>query len=568
MNHLRWQALIALLGMVLVGGLLFGRVSEQSVEQAVPATGGSYAEAVVGSPQRLNPLLDSHNQVDRDLDRLIFSGLIKFNSEGLPVPDLAEGWTITPDGTIYTFALRPNLVWQDGEPLTADDVVFTYGLLKDPTYPGPADLGALWKQIQITRIDALTVGFKLPEPFAPFLDYTAIGLLPKHLLGGIKAGDLADLAFNIQPVGSGPFVLDRLQTTDGKISSAVLAPSSNYHGQRPFLNRLEIRFYDTPVEAFAAYQRGEVEGIGQLTNDQVPAALSIPNLRLYSGRLPEFSLIYMNLKSDEVPFFQEKKVRQGLLIGLNRQWMIDHILDGQAFAATGPVLPGTWAYNNNLQPVAYDPGRAGDLLDEAGWTLPEGVQPGAPEYVRQKNGKLMSFTIVTLDDPAHVAIATEVQSNWAMLGVQTGVKAVAASELMEAYLEPRAFQAALVDMNLARYPDPDPYPFWHETQKETGQNYGQLSDRSISELLEQARVTPTLQDRAKLYRSFQSRFADQVPAILLFYPIYNHAVDAKVQAVGIGPLTDISDRFANISDWFVITRRTLAQTEATPTGAP
>lgn len=562
MNHLRWQLLIALFGVVLVGGVLFGRVSEQSVERSVPAVGGAYSEAVVGRPQRLNPLLDSYSQVDRDLDRLIFSGLVKFDSAGMPVPDLSEGWTITPDGTIYTFALRPGLVWQDGEPLTSADVVFTFKLLQDPTYPGPADLAAFWKQVQITRIDDLKVGFKLPEPFAPFLDYTAVGLLPKHLLDGIQAKDLPDLAFNIKPVGSGPFVLDHMEVVDGQITNAVLAPSPNYHGQRPFLNRLEIRFYQTTVEAFAAYQRGEVQGISQLTNDQVPAALANPDLRLYSGRLPEFGVLYLNLKNDDVPWFQEKKVRQALLAGLNRQWMIDHILHGQAFMATGPVLPGTWAYNPNLQAVEYDPARAAELLDDVGWMLPENVPPGAPEYVRQKNGKIVSFTIVTLDDAAHVAIATAIQSDWAKLGIQTGVKAVSAAELKADYLEPRAFQAALVDVNLSRYPDPDPYPFWHQTQKETGQNYAGLDDLNISQLLEQARVTPNTQDRAKLYRSFQSRFMDQVPALLLFYPIYNHAVDVRVQNVSIGPLIDPSDRFANVSSWYVVTRRTLSDDPA------
>lgn len=558
MTHQRWQALIAVGGLLLVGVLLVGRVSQLPVGQQ-PAPGGSYREAVVGRPARLNPLFDHLNSVDRDIDRLIFGALVSFDYAGLPMPDLAEGWTISPDGIIYTFALRPGLRWQDGAPLTADDVVFTFGLLQQPDFPGRPDLVELWRQVQITKIDRWKVSFKLPEPFAPFLDYVGVGLLPVHALGDVVPTDLDQADFNLHPLASGPFQLESLDVRDGQIVGAILQPNPNYHGQRPFLNRLEFVFVDSPQQALEAYQRDEVDGVSRVTTEQLESAMALPAMQVYSGRLPEFTLIYLNLKASDVEFFQDKKVRQALLLGLNRQWMIDHLLHGQAFLATGPILPGSWAYHPNLQPLPFDPQRAADMLDELGWTLPENVEPGSPDYIRRKGDQLMTFTLVTTDDAAHIQLAEAVQADWARLGVQTGVKAVPAAELLQDYLEPRAFQAALVDINLSRYPDPDPYPFWHETQKETGQNYGQFGDRNVSELLERARQTPDLQDRAKLYRTFQSRFADQVPALLLFYPVYSYGVDAKVQSVSLGPLFDTSDRFANVVEWYVLTRRAIEE---------
>jgi peptide/nickel transport system substrate-binding protein len=582
MRHLRWQALIAILGMVLVGGLLAGQGQRVAVQEK-PVKGGVYVEALIGAPRALNPLLDRANPVDRDIDRLLFSGLTGFDAAGRPVPDLAH-WIVSEDQLTYTFILKPALKWHDGHPLTAEDVEFTVGLLRDPAYPGAADVGALWRSVKVQVVNAQTVAFTLPEPFAPFLDYTAVGLLPSHLLAGTSAASLPSLDFNLKPVGSGPFAFSRWRVEGEAVTGVVLTAFSDYAGVQPLLNEIQFTFYPDEASAFAAYQQDpeKILGLSRLGEAQAAEALKMPQLGLYTSVLPEYSLILLNLQSDELPFFKEKKVRQALLYGLNRQTIVSDIMHGQAVAADSPILPGSWAYNSNLPKYGYDPELAKSLLDSAGWVLPEGAVAGTESYVRQKGGVPLRFTLITPDDPAHTAVADAAKAAWTPLGVQVEVVAVDPATLHAQYLEPRprVFQAVLVDLNFAGTPDPDPYPLWHQTQVESGQNYSGLDDRVISQLLEEARITTDINLRARNYRAFQSRFADQVPALLLYYPVYNYAVDTRVKGVQIGPLTEPSDRFNTLPAWYLVTSKVIVENplqgteqpggggQASPTAAP
>lgn len=550
--------------MVLVGGLLWGQGSVVAPVN-IPAEGGVYTEALVGAPRALNPLLDFANPVDRDLDRLIFSGLTRFDAAGRPMPDLAQ-WFISDDQLTYTFILRPNLQWHDGQPLTAEDVAFTIGLMQDPAYPGPADLSALWRAVKYQIGNAQTISITLPEPFAPFLDYTTFGLLPKHKLAGVAAGDLAQNNFSRNPIGSGPFKLGRWQVAGQQIIGVALEVAPANYLTRPKLNQVRFNFYPDSATAFAAYEQGAVQGLSHLEPAQLEAVLQLPNLGLYSALLPEYSLIFLNQRNPELPFLAEKKVRQALLYGLNRSAMVTNILKGQAVVADSPVVPGSWAYNTELPLAAYDPARANSLLDAAGWVFPADAVAGTATYVRQKDGKPLKFTLTTSNAATQVALANAAKETWAAIGVQVEINLVDAAALRTDYLEPRAYEALLTDFNLSGTPDPDPYPLWHETQVESGQNYSGFSDRITSELLEQARITTDPAQRARLYQRFQSRFGDQVPALLLYYPVYNYAVDTKVNGVQLGPLTEPSDRLSHIADWYIVTRRVNApQAEGTAT---
>jgi peptide/nickel transport system substrate-binding protein len=562
MRHLRWQLVIAILGMLLVGSLLAGKGRTVEVTSE-PVPGGVYTEALIGAPARFNPLLDFANPVDRDVDRLIFSGLTRFDAVGRPVPDLAN-WIVGADELTYTFVLRADARWHDGQPLTTDDVAYTVSLLQDAQFPGPADLGQLWQSVQMKIINPQTVEFTLPEKFAPFLDYTTFGLLPAHLLGQVKAADLPTQAFNQAPIGSGPFRFTHLTGEGETVTGVDLQAWEGYYGHRPLLNDVHFRYYPNVDAALAAYQAGEVLGIGQVDAAHVPAALKLEPLGVYTALRPEYSLIYLNLQSDQLPFFQDKKVRQALLRGLNRRAMVGQIMGGQAVVASSPVLPGSWAYNANLPAADYDPGAAAALLDSAGWVVPDGASPGGPDYVRKKEGTELRFELIAPDDAVHAAIAEAARANWAQIGVPITVTTVSPAQIRDQYLlpRPRPFDALLVDLNFTGTPDPDPYPLWHETQVESGQNYGGFSDRATSQYLEQARITTDLETRARLYYAFQSRFADQTPALLLFYPVYTYAVDTSVNGVQVGPLIEPSDRFNSLAQWSVVTRRVIVEQPA------
>jgi peptide/nickel transport system substrate-binding protein len=181
----------------------------------------------------------------------------------------------------------------------------------------------------------------------------------------------------------------------------------------------------------------------------------------------------------------------------------------------------------------------------------------------------LRFTLTVPETPDHLAVAESAQATWAALGVQADIALVKPGALQAQVLAPRAFQAALVDFNLSGTPDPDPYPLWHQTQAESGQNYSGWDDRISSQFLEQARITADISARARLYQAFQSRFADQTPALLLYYPAYNYGVDARVGGVQIGPLTEPADRFATLNLWHLTTRQVVVeQPPATVPAAP
>ena len=562
MKKLRWQLIIIFLTGLVVGILLLEEQPEIQLQlRPEPVQGGIYTEALIGELQRLNPLLDYYNSVDRDVDSLIYSGLIRFDERGFPHPDLAESWGVSKDGSIYNFTLRQDLKWHDGQPLTSDDVVFTITLMREGGLTIPKDLQTFWADVEVKSLSDTNLQFQLPDPFAPFLDYLSFGVLPQHLLGDLTFEQLVESQFNMQPIGSGPFRFDRLIIDEGQITGVVLLAFDDYYADKPYIEQVVFRYYPDAGAAYQAYQDGLVMGIFEVTPDILPGVLSEADLFLYTGRKPEISIIFLNLNNSEIPFFQDALVRNALMSGLNRQWYVDNLLMGQAIITDTPILPGTWAYYDGIEQIEYDTEQAQKLLFEAGYVI-----SGEGQAIRSKEDTALSFTLLYPDTELHHSLAEEIQSNWSDLNIQVNIEAVPYDVLVNERLEYREYQAALVDINLARSPDPDPYPFWDQGQATGGQNYSQWDNRMASEHLEQARVENDISERERLYHNFQVVFDQDLPSLPLFYPVYAYAVDRQVQGVRVGPLFDSSDRFSTLVDWYLEARLPSSQQQITPLG--
>jgi peptide/nickel transport system substrate-binding protein len=561
MKKLRWQIVVVTLTLIMVAVLLLSQQPIQNPVLPEPTSGGIFTEALIGSFGRLNPLLDLDNPADREIDRLLFSSLIKFDSRGIPLPDLAESWGVSADGTIYNITLRNTATWHDDVPVTSDDILFTINYLRSEFSSYPTDVRNLWDQVEITRLDDKNIKFTLPEPFAPFLDYLTFGVLPKHLLETVSADQLAAADYNLAPIGSGPYKFDHLTIEEGRITGVVLTVSKNYYGQIPFIDQIVFRYYTSEESANAAYTQGEVLGISQILANDISTTCSDPNISCYSSRMPRVSMILLNLGNNEVPFLQDKKIRRALMSGLNRQWIADTLLEGQAVVADSPILPLTWAYYDAIEHIGYDPEIAVADLKNSGYVLP------ADGTVRSKDNVTLSFTMVYPEDSLHTQIAQAIQQNLNEIGVEVKLQPVSYESLFNDYLIPRTYQAALVDLDLTRSYDPDPYPFWHQAEITGGQNYSQWDNRTASEYLEQARVIADPNIRTRLYRNFQVIFGRELPALLLYYPIFTYGVDQRVQGVQAVPLFEPADRFNGISSWYLVTRRALEQT-IQPTTTP
>lgn len=576
MKKLRWQLVIVALALVAIAGLLLSQQPQllPGVEpEEAPVTGGVYTEALIGSFGRLNPLFDFVNPADRDIDSLIFSSLIKFDHRGLPQGDLADSWGISQDGKTYNFSILAEANWHDGQPVTSDDIVFTIDLMRSDELPIREDMREFWKQVDVKALDEKTLQFRLPEPFSPFLDYLTFGVLPVHRLGEIPPAELVDAPFNLAPVGSGPFRLNTVTVENDQITAVVLSRNEDFYQKNAFLEQVVFKYYADEVSAFFAFQEGQVMGISQITGDVLQDSLESPNMSVFSGRMPMLNLIFFNLDLPEKPFLQDATVRRALMMGLNRQWIIDRILGGQAIMAHSPVFPESWAYYEGVEKIPFDNQQAVTMLKRAGYTIP--AEGGS---VRSKDGVTLALELAYPNQAPYPEIAARIRSDWANLGVDVTLVEVSGEDLLADYLEPRAYQAALVELNFSRSPDPDPYPFWHQAQAAAGQNYSQWDDRQASEYLEQARVTVDLNERTRRYRNFQVRFAAELPALPLFYPVSSYGLSNQIKGASMGPLFDLSDRFFNITAWYLYSTTSgglpqgagapAAENEAQPTQTP
>ncbi|MFQ5611998.1 MAG: peptide ABC transporter substrate-binding protein [Anaerolineae bacterium] len=539
---IRWQTIIALAGTALLATYLSSLVVIRTTV-VVPERGGTYIEGIAGTPQFINPTLAQYNPVDQDLTALIFNGLTRFDSSGQAQPDLAKNWSVSDDGLSYVFRLREDVQWSDGHRFDADDVLFTIKLMQDPDFPGVPYLHDLWSTVRAEKIDEFTLRFVLPEPFPPFMDYTSIGILPEHILSDVSGQELLNHPFNLSPVGTGPFRLESITA-----QRAVLVSNQRYAGAPSLINHLEFRFYPNQQSVYAAYEVGEINGIGSVPPNEMQRLQQIENLDIYTARLARYTLIYLNLQDKAgLPFFQERMVRQALQLALDRQRIIDEALFGQGVPLNGPILPWSWAFDPTLPEPDYDLEQAAQLLDEAGWIDSDNDAP------RHKQGRPLAFSLLVEDRPDLQAVAEIVARQWRALGIEVELQPPGAG--LGEQLSTGQYEAALVELQLSG--DPDPYPFWHQTQIDGGQNYAGWDHRAASEALEAARATLDQGRRTELYREFQQIFAEETPALVLYAPVYIYALDQNVKGVQLSPLADPADRFRNLSDWYVLTRRVI-----------
>ncbi len=537
----RWP-LLAALAIGVASLIVFAKLAPEVEPQGarLPTFGGTYVEGVAGTPNRINPLFASLNEVDGDLASLVFAGLVRLGPRGDVQPDLAEGWTVSPDGLSYAFRLRSGLRWHDGEPLDSADVAFTVRTIQDEAFSGDRALAETFADVGIETPDPHTVILTLPSPFAPFLARGATaGILPEHLLDRLDADGLAASPFNQRPVGSGPFTLVSLTP-----SGALLRPFQDYHFGRPLLAEIEFRFYRDDPALLSALREAEVDGAlfrPGLSLEDVASLDDDPKLVRRALHTTTSTLIHLN---QAVSVLQDQRVRRALQLALDRDVLITNVLESQALKIDSPIALDLWASSPNVDAYAVDRDAAAALLDEAGWLLEDGR--------RTKDGEPLQFTLATSDDLLQSAVAREIARQWAELGIEVQVAASGVSEFIEEVLLARAFDVAIVSVDPG--PDPDPYPFWHSSQAfGEGRNLGGYSSALADRLLENARQSTSSAQRASDYRAFEGIFAGDQPAVLLYTLTYQYITPAALHEVAPGLLFRPGSRFSDAHRWYLET---------------
>ena len=544
---LRWQLLLAFLSLGLVLALLTFQVQTASFcVVTVPAAGGTVTEGMVGAPVYLNPLLSDANPVDRELTSLIFDGLTRYDEAGTLEPALAESWQVAEDGRSLQFILREGLTWHDGQPVTAVDVAFTYSLMQEEAFPGPAALHQLWQAVTIEVVDERTIQFVLDEPYSPFLEATTRGILPAHRWQGVTVANLADHALNRTPVGTGPFVVEADQEWQ-RTRRLRLTPHANHWQQGTQITGLEFRFYPDEETLLQAFENGEIYAINSVTPSLLPRLAALSDVRLFSAPTERYSTLLFNLTGEGNPAWQPVEMRQALAYGLDRELLVDEVLSGQGVMLNGPYLPGSWAYNPNLvTPYPASVITATNLLSDGGWNLPEGAS------VRQREGASLTLQLLALDTPTHRLLAESIGEQWSALGVGVQLSLAASLPELRQQLAERQFDVALVDVRPPR--DPDLYDFWSQEAIIRGQNFAGWNNRRASEALEQARQTWGQPNRRPFYDTFLRLYDADLPALTLYQHVYVYGLSDEVNEVEIGRIHHPRDRYKTMADWFLLYR--------------
>ncbi|MDQ6714440.1 MAG: ABC transporter substrate-binding protein, partial [Candidatus Dormibacteraeota bacterium] len=446
-------------------------------------------------------------------------------------------WEVSPDGRSYAFTLRSNARWSDGTQVTAEDVVFTVRTVQDPQFPG-ALLNQSWKDIIATAVDAGHVRFALPGHNAGFLaNLELLEIVPAHLLAGKTMAELASASPNLNPVGTGPF---RMVT---HLGDRIQLERNPFAWRRPWLESFTIRSFTSQAAALDALDRGQIDGLANLTPSGAAQERANRQVAVLTASTYQYAELILNLKSDE-PYFQDVRVRQAIARAIDRAAIIQDVLGGQAVPDDSPIPRSiAWAYDSAAQQPAHDLTAAAKLLDDAGWTMVNGI--------RTKGTTSLSFGLtVSSDVPPYERVAEKAANQLSQIGIVAEVRPVTTASLIHDYLNPRTF-----DMTLTAFdngPDPDVYSFWHSSQAHPGGfNFaGMKKNVFIDGDLEDGRNTLDLTARAKAYATFQEDFAKEIPAIFLYSPKYVMAVNRRIHGVRLDAAIEPDERYAYVSDWY------------------
>lgn len=515
----------------------------------IPSQGGSITEGLVGPARFINPVLAT-SAADNDLTALIFSGLTRSHPDRAAIPDLAQSYEISEDGTTYTFTLRDDARFHDGNPVTSADVLYTVKQIQNPEVKSPHR--ADWEGVQISTPDDRTVVFKLPHAYAPFLENTSIGILPEHLWKNTVPEDFAFNPLNTNPVGSGPYEIASVEKdTTGSAIRFELHPFSRFALGRPHLNRITFRLYPNEEAVIDAFNRGDVDSVAGISSTEL-ARLELHDSMIVRATMPRVFAVFLN--QNHAPVLSDAVVRRALDSAIDRDRLIRATLGGFAIPLTSPVPERKTSYaaatsSTTTVSTAYtleSVENARSILRQGGWSWSE--QTG--EW--KKGGRTLAFTLSTSDTPELQATANAVAAAWRQAGVKVDVHVYPLSELNTTVIRPREYDAILFGEVVGR--EPDLYAFWHSSQRnDPGLNLSLYANAKADTLLSQARATTKKEDRDKLYEEFAALLKEDRPAIFLYAPDFLYVFPKNLTGVRLGALSGPSDRYLNVYQWYTDT---------------
>jgi len=470
----------------------------------------------------------------------IFQGLVRYDEKMELGGQLAKGWDISPDNRQWTFYLREDVRWHDGEPFTARDVEFTFNTIAfDEDYPGSRrDAFSLLEDIAV--VDDYTITFTLIEPRTAFLANLSQGIIPRHLYDpsvavGADRVPIADMARhprNWNPIGTGPFIY----STWAESQYLILERNEDYYAPAPFLQSICLQFFPSTEAAVSALEAGEVDLVTDIPFAQAHRleASSAQALHLYSAQEMGYELLGFNFRPGAFgtgmtnPWL-DRRVRQAVAHALNREHYLQELLSGRGVLLDSPIPAASWAHSpEQVHQYSYDPDIAAGLLTEAGWSL-------GGDGLRYRDGQPFAFQLTVREDNAlEVAMAEMIRADLGAVGIKMEVNAVPWQTMLVDHVYAGEFQMFL--MGLSFGPDPAVYDIFHSTAARNGLNFGAYNEPKLDIALKLGRQSGSRETRRELYADVQRVLTSDLPIVFLFSREVTTAAREGVHGLEVSPL--------------------------------
>lgn len=541
--------LATLLGLVALtmGTTLLYRANSATLV-SIPKDGGVHVEGILGSPRFINPLL-AVSDADNDLTTLVYAGLLTLAPDGSLVPELAESYTISDDGRTYHFVLKDDLTFQDGTPLTTADVAFTVERAKDVLLKSPKFLN--WDGVDVVVHNEKEIDFVLPEPYAPFIENTTLGILPMHIWGQLATDEFPFSEFNNTAVGSGPYQIENVVRDAGGIPTRYeLRSFDRYALGAPHLSKLVFNLYRNNEELIAAYDKGAVDAMHSIPHEQLENLAGANDTKLY--RAPYLRVFALFLNHNRQPLFLRDEVATALAMAVPKQAIVSKVLGGYGTILNGPFPPGMLPadtdtpHENTVDGSESTLAEAQALLESAGW---ERGEDGVYVRTTEKETLRLALALVTANTPELVGATETVAESWRKLGVDVDLKVFDPSDLTQSVIRPRRYDALLFGIVVGR--EMDMYAFWHSSQRnDPGLNIAQYADIEADSLLTNARAATSSAERTELYARFDTLVRKAHTAVFLYSPDFLYVTRDAIQGIQFRNVTTPADRFAGVHEWY------------------
>lgn len=514
---------LSLLIAAAAGALSFSRATPaaaQADDFACPSTGGTLITAITDDPVSLNGIYANDGASVSVLSYVFNPLTLGGENWGTEIKgDLAESWETSDDGLTWTFHLHQGVLWHDGQELTAEDVVYTFQTIQTseediaPFRPRFMQGG---EPIQFEATDKYTVVATLNAPNASFFTDISVPIVPKHALEG---QDLREGPFNRAPIGSGPFKVVAWNTAE----SIVLEANENYFRGRPCIDRLIFRIIPDEQAQVAALQTGEVDFLPGVPGASVAALENNPDFTVSVAEQDSLFQMFFNLAN---PKFQDVRVRQALMIAIDRQAVVDIARQGYGVVHNSHFDHTVPFYRQDKQGgYDYDPERAGQLLDEAGISDTNG------DGIRDLNGEPWVLHIVSFAggfrDYSKFAVA--VQAFWTDIGVQTELELRDLSTMVEQIYQERKVDKPFEVMTSGWSvigPEPNSYANFYMWTDALGPNIPNYRNEEVNSLFEQARIESDFDTRMALYEQIEAILWEELPTL----PLYRNTEPAVISS--------------------------------------